>query len=94
MVERSPKDRLYWLMEMLMDNTIEPSNFCDEFYKTYEHELEEPLTSDEKSMFMLISKVGSRFSEFEDDLKNYPSVYTTEQELRKIVREALQKLVK
>ncbi|MGF6352736.1 hypothetical protein ABIE27_000632 [Paenibacillus sp. 4624] len=90
--EKGPKERLYWLMRLLLDNEIEASNFCDEFYATYEHDLNEPLTSEEKSYFMLISKEGSRFSEFTDDLINYPNVYVTEHEIRKLVMEALEVL--
>lgn len=92
LIERSPKERLYWLMALFMDNKIEPTTFCDEFYTTYENDLDEPLTAAEKSMFMLISKEGSRFSEYNDDLERYPNVYVTEQEIRNIVSEALDKL--
>lgn len=92
MSEQSPKERLYWLMELLVGKEIETSNFCDEFYQTYEHDLNEKLSDTEKSLFMEISQKGSRFSEFHEDHLHYPGVYVTDLEIRSLVLDAWTKL--
>lgn len=92
MSELSPKERLYWLMELLIRKEIETSKFCDEFYQTYEHDLNEDLSDIEKTLFMEISHKGSRFSEFHEDYLQYPGVYVTDLDIRSLVLDSWTKL--
>jgi hypothetical protein len=93
MIERTPKERLYWLMHLLINNKIRPTDFCNEFYNTYEHEVDDKdLSKDEKELFMVVSQKGSRYSEFEEELKKYPKVYISKNELLNIVTDAYRKL--
>lgn len=92
MSERSPKERLYWLMELLIGKEIEASNFCDEFHQTYEHDLNEELSEIEKNLFMEISHKSSRFSEFHEDHLQYPGVYVNDLEIRSLVLDSWTKL--
>jgi hypothetical protein len=95
MIERTPKERLYWLMDLLINNKIGPTDFCNEFYNTYENEVDDQdLSKEEKEMFMIVSQKGSRYSEFEEELKKYPKVYISKNELLNIVIDASRKLEK
>lgn len=88
MEERSPKQRLYWLIDLLLNGKIETSTFCNEFHITYDHDSDiNEFSSEEIQCFGELAKLSARFSEFEDDLKKYPNVYTSEKEIRDKVSE-------
>ncbi|MNN71130.1 hypothetical protein D3C81_1870360 [compost metagenome] len=93
MGERSPKDRLYWLLQLLKNNQINLSVFCDEFHITYDHDLEyDSLTAEEDKLFEELARTASRFSENADDHFMYPNVYTTSEEILKITSNIFNKL--
>ena len=80
-------------MDLFLEEQILASVFCDEFYYSYDLEIDnDDLTQEEQQAFSDLSKVSSRFSQFEDDLKNYPGVYYSTEELRKKIRETKEKL--
>ena len=71
-------------MEMFLTEQISASTFCDEFYYSYDLEIDDnTLSSTEKEAFADLSKVSSRFSPFKEDINKYPGVYYNEEELRK-----------
>lgn len=82
MFERKDKRRLYWLLDQLLEKKIDASTFCDEFYYSYDLELQDELTTKEENNFKQLAAIVSRFSEFEEDITKYPGVYFTEDQLR------------
>lgn len=80
---------------MYLAEKIDEAAFCDDFIPSYDLELDyDTLTDEEHEAFSELGKIVCRFSEFEDDIKNYPGVYRTKEEVRqKIIetREILQK---
>jgi hypothetical protein len=76
-LERTPKERLYWLLELYKKNEISISIFCDEFHQTYDHDLIEELTDEEAKLFRDLSHCAARFSDGKEDVKLYPNVYTS-----------------
>jgi len=93
MYEKSDKHRLYWLIESYLNKKIEDTIFCDEFYYSYDSEINvETLTITEKQVFSELDKVVSRFSEFGEDHLLDPNAFSTKEELRQAVEEAKKKL--
>lgn len=93
MYDKNDKRRLYQLMDMYLTKFITAPIFCDEFYYSYDLEIDfDTLTKLEHETFSELSAISSRFSQFEDDLKNYPEVYYSEDELRKKIIETKEKL--
>ena len=93
MYNKNDKRRLYQLMEMYLTNFITASVFCDEFYYSYDLEIDNnTLTNIEKLVFSDLSKVSSRFSEYEEDHKLDSRAFTTAKELRGKIIETKEKL--
>ena len=93
MFEKDDKRRLYWLMDNYLSDVITAKTFCDEFYYCYDLELDsELLTKLEEQVFAELGTVTGRFSEFEEDIKQYPGTYFTEKQLRQKVQETQEKL--
>ncbi|MEY9092596.1 magnesium and cobalt transport protein CorA [Paenibacillus sp. RC84] len=87
-MERTPKQRLYWLLRLYKDKEIQAETFCDEFHLTYHYELNyDELTETERVLFKEIAAVAARFSPFEEDHKIYPGVYFTTEDVERVVRE-------
>ncbi|MFS0837437.1 magnesium and cobalt transport protein CorA [Paenibacillus sp. 1P03SA] len=84
-MERTPKERLYWLLRLYKDKEIEAEVFCDEFHLTYNHDLDEELTDTERVLFKEIAEVAARFSPFEEDHQKYPGVYFTTEDVELVV---------
>ena len=95
MYERIDKRRIYQLIDMYLLDDIDESMFCDEFYYSYDLELDfDTLTEEEHKIFYELSKITSRFSNFEEDIKQYPGVYSTREEVREKIKETKEKLEK
>ncbi len=95
MFPKDDKRRLYQLIDMLLAGQITASIFCDEFYYSYDLEIDyDMLSSLEYSAFSELEQVSSRFSEFKDDHEKYPGVYSDEEELKQKAIETIQKLRK
>ncbi|AYB38245.1 magnesium and cobalt transport protein CorA [Brevibacillus laterosporus] len=84
--ERTPKERLYWLIELLQQNEIELPKFCDEFSYTYNIDLDyDELTELESEMFRNLADVTSRFSPYEEDHKLDPKAFYKVEDVREAV---------
>lgn len=82
MFEYTDKKRIYWLINQYLENKITQCNFADEYYKSYCLETDlNTLTDKETKVFDELAEVATRFTDIEEDLKNYPGVYYTPQEL-------------
>lgn len=88
MYEKSDKRRLYWLIDQYLLGKIDEPIFCDEFYYSYDLEVNnETLTGVEQQAFSELSKVSSRFSQYEEDHKLDARAFSTVQELKQKILE-------
>jgi hypothetical protein len=93
MFPKDDKRRLYQLIDMFLAKQITASVFCDEFYYSYDLEIDyDTLSALEYSAFSELEKVSSRFSQFNEDLEKYPGVYYNEEELKQKILETKEKL--
>ncbi|NML22436.1 magnesium and cobalt transport protein CorA [Pseudoflavitalea sp. G-6-1-2] len=93
MFEKNDKRRLYQLMDMYLSGNISDKVFCDEFYYSYDLEIDlDTLTDIEKKAFSELSTVSDRFSEFEEDHIKYPKGFYTSEELKQKITETKEKL--
>lgn len=90
MYEKNDKRRLYWLIHAFIEESMSASEFCDEFYYSYDLQIDKNVLSDlEKKVFLAIDSIASRYSEFQEDHVLYPNAYTTELELREVVMQSV-----
>ena len=83
MIERSDKRYLLMLIALYLENKITATTFCNEFYYSYDLEVNEnDLTIVEKMLYEELSIVSSRFSEYEEDHKNLPNGFSTKEEVK------------
>ncbi len=95
MYERTDKRRIYQLIDMYLAKKIDEITFCSDFVSSYDLELDyETLTEEEHIAFSELGKIASRFSEFEEDIKKYPGIYYTKDDLMQKIIETKEKLVK
>ena len=93
MFEKDDKRRLYWLMDSYLSGKIDERTFCDEYYYSYDLEVDyKELSSIEEKAFSELSAVSSRFSEFEEDHKLDAKAFSTVEELKRKVRDTQEKL--
>jgi len=93
MFEKNDKRRLYQVMDMYLSGNINDKVFCDEFYYSYDLEIDlDTLTDLEKKAFSELSTVSDRFSEFEEDHIKYPKGFFTAEELKQKIIETKEKL--
>lgn len=94
MFEKTDKRRIYWVIEQYLSNKIDARTFCDEFHESYDLEVNlSSLTRQESNAFSELSDVAGRFSNIEEDIKQYPGTYFTEKELKAKVIETKKLLV-
>ena len=89
-MERTPKEKLYWLLELFKKDDISISEFCDEFHETYDHQLTEELMVDEERLFRDLAHSAARFSDNNEDIKKYPNVYTSADTMTAKVKQAIE----
>jgi hypothetical protein len=95
MFEKNDKRRLYQLINMYLSDIITASVFCNEFYYSYNLEIDDEVLNElEQKCFFELAKVTDWFSEFENDHIKYPGLYCNELELRQKVLETKEKLKK
>lgn len=93
MFSKDDKRRLYQLMDMFLAKQLSASVFCDEFYYSYDLEIDyDTLTPEEYTAFSELKKVSGRFSQFDEDFEKYPGVYYNEAELKQKIIETKEKL--
>jgi len=73
-------------MDMFLTALITPKTFCDDFYYSYDLEIDsDTLNESEQQAFSDLSRVSSRFSPFKEDHEKYPGAFFTENELKQKV---------
>ncbi|REK65773.1 MAG: magnesium and cobalt transport protein CorA [Cohnella sp.] len=83
--ERTPKERLYWLLKLLKEEKIDLDNFCNEFHITFDHDTDyDDLTADEYELFSELARKAARFSDETSSKILYPNVYSTPEMIREI----------
>lgn len=93
MYDKSDKRRLYWLIDQYLSGRIDEPIFCDEFYYSYDLEVDSnTLTDIEKVVFAELSTVAGRFSEYEEDHLGLPNGFYTVEELKQKIIETKEKL--
>ena len=93
MYDRNDKRRLYWLIDQYLLGKINELIFCDEFYYSYDLEINnEMLNETEQQAFLELSKVTSRFSQYEEDHKLDTRAFSTIQELKQKIIDTKEKL--
>lgn len=93
MYSKNDKRRLYWLIDEYLAGNINESIFCDEYYYSYNLEIESNmLNSKEKQAFGELGEVAVRFSPFEEDYKIALNAYYTVDELKQKITETKEKL--
>ncbi len=93
MYDKKDKRRLYWLINQYSLGNIDELSFCDEFYYSYDLEIDySSLTDIEKVSFDELSHVASRFSEYEEDHRIDAKVFSSVEELRQKILETKNKL--
>ena len=95
MYDKSDKRRLYWLIDQYLLGKIDEPFFCDEFYYSYDLEVDSnTLSNTEKVVFAELSTVAGRFSEYEEDHLGLPNGFYTTEELKQKIIETKEKLNK
>jgi len=80
-------------MDQYLLGKIDGRTFCDEYYYSYNLEIDyETFSGVELKAFTELSSVSSRFSEFREDIEQHPGVYFTEKGLRLKIQETQEKL--
>ena len=93
MYEKNDKRRIYWLIDEYLQGKINEPTFCDEFYYSYDLGVDKNTLIDlEHEAFSELSRVTSRFSEFDEDHQLDPRAFSTTQELKKKIIETKEKL--
>lgn len=93
MFKKDDKRYLYWIIEEYLENHISSRVFCDSFYEAYDLELNSrDLSSIELKVFSQLGTIANRFSEFQEDIDQYPGVYFSEVELKEAIMSAKKKL--
>jgi hypothetical protein len=88
MFAKCDKRRLYWLIDQYLSGNIDETTFCDEFYYSYNLEIiPESLTKKEVQAFSELSKVSSRFSQYETDQELDPRAFSRTSELKQKIIE-------
>jgi hypothetical protein len=93
MHNKSDKKRLYYIIDEYLLGKINETVFCDEFYYSYDLEIDNDTLSEiEQQAFSDLSKVSSRFSQYEEDHKLDAKAFSTVMELRQKIIETKEKL--
>jgi len=93
MYDKNDKRRLYSLIDQYLLGKITEPTFCDEFYYSYDLEIASDTLNDiEQVAFAELSKVSSRFSQYEEDHKLDARAFSTVEELRQKIVETKDKL--
>lgn len=87
------KEQLYYLIREYLKENYTTNIFCEQFTNIYCQERHRANLSKLEDMeFDNLNDVTSRYSEFDEDIKMYPGVYFTDEDVRKKVEEVYKKL--
>jgi len=93
MYKNNDKRRLYWLINKYLLNEIDESTFCNEFYYSYDLEINvDVFTDNEKIFFSELNEITSRFSQYEEDHMMDSKAFSDIDELKKKIIETKIKL--
>ena len=93
MYEKNDKRRLFWLMDEYLAGRIDESTFCDEFYYSFDLQIEKKdLSATELVAYTELDLVAGRFSPFEEDHRLDSRAYSTDKELRQKIVETKNKV--
>ncbi len=89
------KQQLYYLLEAFSQGQYDVEKFCKAFEEVFYPDVPyDELVPDELMAFEGLAEIVVRFSPFSEDLKAYPKVYRTEDEVRKAINATADKLMK
>lgn len=75
------KEQLYFLINGLLNNEYNIKDFCDEFSRIFNLEIDyDDLSEQEYDYFSNLSSIAARFSDDEEDLK-LPNVFFDENQI-------------
>lgn len=90
--DRTPRERLYWLLDLFKTEQLDTEAFCREFERTYNLELNKAdLISKEASAFAALFDKVIWFSPFPEERTRIPN-YLGEEQIQAAVDEALRML--
>ena len=90
----TPREQLYYLLEHYYKGDYRTADFASQFSYIYDLECgEDDLTAFERPLFRQLSKISYRYSPYESDHINYPSVYYTEDDVRKTAADVYLKVL-
>ena len=93
MYSKDDKRRLYWLIEQYINTKIKIKEFEDEFYLSYDLEINyNDLSPLEEKEFSELANTVSRYSEFDSDHKLDIKAFTTEEEVREMAERVYKNL--
>jgi hypothetical protein len=93
MFENQDKKKLYWLIDQYLSNKMSARDFCSNYHVCYDVELDlNSITTLEKQLFSELSIIAGRFSPYDQDHKNFPNVFYTENELKQKIIDVKKKL--
>lgn len=88
------KQQLYYLLEAFNQGEYNVPTFCQAFEEVFYPDVPvNELTDFELKQFDALAAIVVRFSPFEEDLKAYPKVYHTVEEVKIAIRETSSKLL-
>jgi len=89
----NPKEKLYYLLNGLKNNTYDIKSFSDEFSRIYNLELDyDSLDNLEHELFRELSTVADRYSPYPEDLET--KAFFTEQQVKNKALEVWEQLKK
>ena len=76
------REKLWFLIDALLEHKIRIDKFCDDFNRIYNLEIDySELSKEEHNLFRELNITAGRFSQYEEDLK-ITNVYYSEEEVR------------
>ncbi|MCL2851743.1 MAG: hypothetical protein FWE20_01725 [Defluviitaleaceae bacterium] len=87
------RERLFYLVDSYINEKFNSYTFESIFHVLYRDEWGTDLSKEERELMGHIFDIGSRFSPNEEDHKNYPGMYYTEQELRAVADKVYRTLI-
>ncbi len=89
---RTPRERLIWLMALLLGKGLSVDDFCAEYERTWNFQLnEERLSQSESELLKRVFDTVVWYTPVVEDRKNYPG-FKSESEVFTVVAEVQQQL--
>ena len=90
--ERTPRERLVWLMNLLLGKRMSIDDFCAEYERTWNFQLnEESLSQSESELLKRVFDTVVWYTPVAEDRKNYPG-FQSESDVFTVVTEVQQQL--